>query len=461
MKHLIFAIFARVTFFSIVVIPIGIRAQQVFNATGNYYQDGNMAVSWTIGEPVIETIQKDNIVLSQGFHQPYNFYLTQILNIPQGWSGVSGYIDPVNKGLEDMFSDYVPELVILSTLTNFYYPIENTNTIGEWSYHEGYKIKTQEQFILTITGNMAIDPTVQLSSGWNLIPVLSRCGVLVTDIFGEMTNLVVAKEIGAANVFWPQFGVNTLSVLTPGKAYLVKMDSENVLTYPECSKSGDIFPAVYEPDPIVPWGAIKETGASHIVAIPSKVLHQINAQSGDVIGLFTFYEQCVGNITIGSVSKNYAIVAFADDILTNQQDGFQQGQQINVKMYRPSTAQLMDLQVEFDPLLPNAGAYAIEGLSALKKASVNDTALNIFPDRVISIYPNPSHGQFIVSMTDWPKNLHIQLYDNKGTLMKPIQPGIMQAGAKYHLNLKTLPRGVYYLKFVDHNAVEFKKIIIQ
>jgi hypothetical protein len=206
------------------------QAQQVISTAGDYYQDENMSLSWTLGETVIETFENDNIVLTQGFQQPYNFYLTQMLNIPQGWSGVSGYIDPLNKGLEGMFDDFIPDFTILATLTEFYYPGGSTNTIGDWYYGDGYKIKAQQEFTLTLTGTEVADPTVALYQGWNLIPVLSKCGASTAEVFGSMTNLIIAKEVAGVHVYWPQYGINTLQSLETGKAYLVKMVSENAFT---------------------------------------------------------------------------------------------------------------------------------------------------------------------------------------------------------------------------------------
>nr|NQU93634.1 hypothetical protein [Bacteroidota bacterium] len=109
-------------------IIIQSSAQQVISTAGGYFEGENISLSWTLGEPVIETFEGNGIILTQGFQQPYNFYLTQILNIPAGWSGISGYINPLNKGVENMFADHIPDFIILASLTDFYYPAGNVNT---------------------------------------------------------------------------------------------------------------------------------------------------------------------------------------------------------------------------------------------------------------------------------------------------------------------------------------------
>lgn len=63
-------------FLSAIVIFIGLitRAQsltpQVIASAGDYFEDSNFSVSWTLGEPMTETYLTTNIILTQGFHQP-------------------------------------------------------------------------------------------------------------------------------------------------------------------------------------------------------------------------------------------------------------------------------------------------------------------------------------------------------------------------------------------------------
>ncbi len=437
------------------------NAQQVITTAGDYFEGDNFSLSWTLGETVIETFTGNDIIFTQGFQQPYNFYLTQLLNIPKGWSGVSGFIDPLNKDLENLFASHSTDFTLLATLNQFYYPAGNTNTIGSWYYDFGYKIKAQEDFLLSLSGTKVADPTVALSQGWNLIPVLSSCGASTSAVFGPMTDLLIAKEVAGTQVYWPQYGINTLNALMPGKAYLVKMNVDNSFTYPACAKAGNILPAANDPVRNVPWNEVAQTGSSHVIAVPAKVLAQVNAQPGDVLAVFTPEGICVGNQSLVSLSQSLSLVAFADDAITPQKDGFAEGQQIILKLYRPSGNQLMDLLVEFEPALPNTNAYAPEGLSAVKSATISASAVHDFAGPDIRIYPNPSQGRFTLVMKHWLENLQIRLYDTRGNFIKQFDPGLQEAGAKYPINVSSLPPGVYYLKFIHPSFLEIQKIIIQ
>lgn len=45
--------------------------QTVLSTSGDHFQNGSAALSWTIGEPVINSLENGSLRLTQGFHQPY------------------------------------------------------------------------------------------------------------------------------------------------------------------------------------------------------------------------------------------------------------------------------------------------------------------------------------------------------------------------------------------------------
>ena len=51
------------------VIYFNINAQEVISSSGDYYENSNGSVSWTIGESITETITDGNFILTQGFQQ--------------------------------------------------------------------------------------------------------------------------------------------------------------------------------------------------------------------------------------------------------------------------------------------------------------------------------------------------------------------------------------------------------
>lgn len=47
-----------------------LNAQEVVASGGNYYDAGQISISWTLGETMIETYGSTDLILTQGFQQP-------------------------------------------------------------------------------------------------------------------------------------------------------------------------------------------------------------------------------------------------------------------------------------------------------------------------------------------------------------------------------------------------------
>ncbi len=146
-----------------------------------------------------------------------------------------------------MFSPFGNDFVILASMTDFYYPAAGVNTIGNWNYATGYQVKAANNLELPIAGSKIGNPTLELVQGWNLIPVLNNCNNPVEELFNTIIdNLQIVKEVAGAGVYWPQFGVNTLGELIPGKAYFVLVDEDVELEFFPCT------PANMTPSPALP-----------------------------------------------------------------------------------------------------------------------------------------------------------------------------------------------------------------
>lgn len=442
------------------LISINLHAQQVVASAGGYFEGNNVTLSWTLGEPVTETFTGSDVILTQGFQQPYNFYITQLLNIPAGWSGVSGYVDPLNKGVEDIFSGYIPDFVLLASLSDVYYPAVNLNTIGEWDDQTGYQIRAENGFEFSLTGSKIPDPTVDLNTGWNIIPVMTSCGAPVGEVFGSMGNLNIVKEIAGVNMYWPDFGIQTLENLVPGKAYFVNMNAGDSFTYPQCGKNSPLMFTQEKPENLSPWNDPCYTAGSHAIAFPAEVLQSAGIKSGDMIGVFTPAGLCAGFTEITGLSSNTAVVAFSDDQTTPGKDGFTAGEMLQFRVYRPDVDEEFELEVSFNTELPNSGIFTNQGLSAVKSAALNSASAGDEMEIISRVYPNPSNGHFSLTLSHWPTKLQIHLMDTKGRVIQIFEPAKKHNGPSLEFHLNDLSDGVYFLKLVDRQLIEIKKIVI-
>jgi len=160
---------------------------------------------------------------------------TQFIFLPAGWSGLSTSIIPENTNLETLFQPVLNDIIILQNENGFFYPEINTNTIGQWDNHEGFKIKVEHAVELQISGWNDEDKQVSLHSGWNLVPVLSDCPQPVFTLFdGIIDEIMIIKEVAGMKIYWPEMNVNTLYSLEPGKSYFVFSNSAVSFTFPDC-----------------------------------------------------------------------------------------------------------------------------------------------------------------------------------------------------------------------------------
>jgi len=167
--------------------------------------------------------------------EPVDAPMMMTLTLQSGWSSLSGFVIPHNPALEEMFSELENELIFLNNPDGFWYPDQNQNTLIDWDSKSGYQIKLSQGALLTIAGYLENDQVLQLTQGWNLIPVLSRCPVSVAAIIDLLEGkMKVIKGAAGIEVAWPDNQISTLQLLMPGKAYFIYMDENAGLVFPDC-----------------------------------------------------------------------------------------------------------------------------------------------------------------------------------------------------------------------------------
>jgi len=191
----------------------------------------------TLGEAAYVNI--DNILLNEGDPTAKiqngsitgSAPATESLTLPQGWSGLSAYLAPVNPDIVNMFAPVQGNLVMLYNSTTKYAPSYGILPAHPWSASSGYFVKMSAPNSLVVSGIQNLNKTLILVAGWNLIPVISsspvNCQTLLNGVDFE-----IIQEIAGQKVYWPSKAIQTLTVLQPGKAYLIKMNSAGSITFP-------------------------------------------------------------------------------------------------------------------------------------------------------------------------------------------------------------------------------------
>ena len=78
-------------------------APTVIASAGGYAENGNISLSWTLGEIAVSTLYSDNLVLTQGFQQPFSIGTSINLNTSIDWN-INAYPNPVEHELNIKFT---------------------------------------------------------------------------------------------------------------------------------------------------------------------------------------------------------------------------------------------------------------------------------------------------------------------------------------------------------------------
>jgi hypothetical protein len=151
-----------------------------------------------------------------------------------GVSGISTYLNLNNQSVETNMQPIVDELVEMQDFDEVYLPGYNVNTIDNWNANRGYQLNLAGQRYLVLYGTESADHTVELTTGWYGLPVLSSCAVDAAALFGPHAEIVLVTEMGSNKMYWPALNIYTLQTLQPGSAYFIKVSAPINLTYPDC-----------------------------------------------------------------------------------------------------------------------------------------------------------------------------------------------------------------------------------
>ncbi len=412
--------------------------------------------------------------------------MVQRMELATGWSGLSSWVNPQKSDIEVLFDPIITDLIILQNESGMFWPGQNINTLGNWNTHIGYQIKISDTTAIAFAGSRESNQTLSLADNWNLIPVLSECDVDVENLFSG-TDIIIVKEVAGWDVYWPAFGINSLEILEPGKAYFVLMTQEAEITFPECSP-------IMTPSPTLPLegkgadpgsnhqydrrgtlnknsnvqrnvtarcagtpslrGEVKKTATTHTIALPKEAVTNLQIPIGSLIKAFDNSGNCFGvGIWQGD---NTSITLFGDDPLTNVKGGFYEDDEIVFKIIGGDAGQELILKVEFDQSLPdNDGIFRANGLSAIKTLNASATQISFTKTDEIQIYPNPAKDI-----------LHIELKNEGAALLQIMNchgKKVQQQYLEHRQNsicIAQLPKGLYFLKIAYNNKQITRKLVV-
>lgn len=383
--------------------------------------------------------------------------MVQSVSIPSGWSGLSSYVLPSSYAVSDLMSGIMPQFVLLESMDLVYYPSLGINTLVGWAGQSAYKIKTTDAATLNISGYSELNHTFPLTSGWNLTPVICNQEVDAVTLFNAIgSSFIVAKEVASNKIYWPAYGINTIGSLLPGKSYFVKVSAPATIQFPVNTVNATvIYPELTKSTLNTPWNEPVHTAASHLIAILPEALHSL--KTGDIIGAFTIDGTCTGINEISSTESPLPLAVFADDPMTQEKEGFSDGEPIQFKIFNQETGKILGLTAIFDQSLPDSYIFVTEGLSVVKSLETLELSIDEDGNYVeeIQVFPNPANEVVYISGNDRYNKLEIIGIDGKALLSNELNPGDINS-----LDISKLPAGFYQIKFSEKGNTLFKKLIV-
>ncbi|MCX6258428.1 MAG: fibrobacter succinogenes major paralogous domain-containing protein [Bacteroidia bacterium] len=158
----------------------------------------------------------------------------QVINLPQGWSIFSTYIQPAQPAISSVMLPVASEISIVKDGGgHVYWPQYGLNTIGIIETGRGYKTKMVSTQNLTISGTQ-VNPEnfpIIVPIGWSMIGYLRSIPTKIDSAFSSIIdNLIMVKD-DLGNVYWPIQGLNQIGFLVSSKGYDIKLLNTDTLLY--------------------------------------------------------------------------------------------------------------------------------------------------------------------------------------------------------------------------------------
>jgi hypothetical protein len=331
-----------------------------------------------------------------------------------------------------------------------YFPGQNINTIGNWESHSAYKVKTSAGCTLTLTGDYETNMNVSLNTGWNLLPVVTPDGAPAADLLSPVNGFVIAKDVAGTGIYWPEYGINTMEYLLPGKAYFVLLTENGEVNYAGFKSTFTGSKNLSASLDLTAFN-IQATPISHIIAILPSAIEAF--EPGTLIGAYDLAGNCFGITEIGEEANHLTI--FGDDPTTVEKDGFFEGEMVSFKNLT-GFENLVGLEPTFYQNLPQSdGLFTENGLSAITSFKASTGILGNNSLSSVQVFPNPSDG--LVNISGIIPGTSLTITDLQGkVLMEKIADS-----ENIEFDLTGYQPGVYFIKISQNGTNIFRKIVLK
>ncbi len=381
----------------------------------------------------------------------------QQIPLSSGYSFISSRIIPFYPDMLNVLSDNLDNLdFVRNTAGQMLRKIGPVwvNSIGDWVTTEGYLFRMNNADELLLEGDEINQQTpVILNFGYQIISYLPEQQINTADVFANvLDNLNFVRN--TAGQMFRKIGpiwVNSIGDMQAGEGYLVKMNAEDVLIYPEAT------------DNLISYKTAKPEHYKVIDGNPYDPIWTIyfekgTLDQGDEIGVYDGEKLVGGGKVISDNIFENPIPVFSNL--------YQNGNSTIFKFWKKNKKEEYILSnYAFSNPYQDAWIEDVfpskDGEYSLLRFSTTGISNKTTTNHSITIYPNPSEGIFNISIEGINGDIKLKIIDIHGNIYRFFEIEGIKSFTKKQLKLKNLPVGVYFINIGGKDFNQVKKIVIQ
>ncbi len=310
----------------------------------------------------------------------------QDVSIVSSWSFFSTYIIPDNPTMEAVFAGMTNEFYIVKDdAGGIYWPSFGINFIGSFIVGEAYQIRAFQPFTLSVAGTQVVpeNEVLTLPVGWSFLGYLRTTAADITTMLAPVVSNIQIVKDSDGNVYLPNFGINFIGNMEPGKGYSVLVTNSFNFTYPP---NGSTFSKSYPPS-LLPYFERTPTTTGENMTLVILKDEQEETQSIAEIAIYNQQDQCVG--AARRIGSTIAFPLWGQDAYSDIDFGLNSNESFHWKAFDQDGFEV-PVSLRF-----TAGShhYLKDGL-AVAELTLSD---KIVEEQII-FYPNPSSNQLYLDL---------------------------------------------------------------
>jgi len=381
----------------------------------------------------------------------FNIDRTQTIHVNEGWSMISSNVLLAGESIETVMSDISNSIfVVKNDQGDVYWPEWSLNTIGSWKTGAAYLIKSSIASELEVIGQPLLPEItpIHLNEGWNMMAYLPNLPSNTEQALEDIVDNVIIVKDADGNVYWPEYNLNSIGLLEPGKGYQLKVTSDLTFSYPKVDEEERLN---LQPNPILHhYTAPKNTGSNMTLLIPNSAWVE-EPNLGDEIVAYDANFNVISSVVYSG--SNQVLTLWGDDSTTDVKEALATGESFYLNLWHKETNTTSKLDVY--SYSQGSGLYSENDIQIISSIG-NGFELRTGTLQLKALIPNPSAGSISIALTNpIDQKLEIEIYNQLGQIVFHTESVNYVAGNQSILiEPSHLESGSYFVKVLSNNDLD-------